>query len=120
MIKSRSGVNSLSEAPIFHRVTGLRGLLQRRNNDQVFRFASVPDDFRDCSLYAGRGRGSDSGFGRGWGLTKNCPLFGLKGGNVDIKNMYDVVIYTSALLTIKDAIIEAVSKGADQIGRAHV
>jgi len=32
---------------------------------------------------------------------------------MDIKNIYDVVIFTSAALTIKDAVIEAVSKKAN-------
>jgi hypothetical protein len=35
---------------------------------------------------------------------------------VDIKNLSDVVIYASALLTIKDALAEAVSKKADLYG----
>ena len=35
---------------------------------------------------------------------------------MDIKNIYDVVIFTSAALTIKDAIVEAVIKKADLSG----
>ena len=35
---------------------------------------------------------------------------------MEIKTIYDVVVYTSALLTIKDALVEAVSKKADLHG----
>jgi hypothetical protein len=39
-----------------------------------------------------------------------------QGGNMEIKNIYDAVIYTSALLTIKDAVLEALKSGADLSG----
>ena len=38
---------------------------------------------------------------------------------MDIKNIYDAVIFTSAALTIKDAVIEAMKSGAD-LSRANL
>src|ERR1035437_7970673 len=48
-------------------------------------------------------------------ITNSCDI-AREEQFMDIKNIYDAVIFTSAALTIKDAIVEAVSKKANLRG----